>query len=235
MLATLGNQSNGISFWFDCYKSDWETTDWSAYWLFGWVRRLGGGGLRGGRGTGQATEGTEFLRWFFSKDSSVKKKKKRNSELGRIWKQLTKVRSNISTAVMWAKGFAYSIMCVSMSVSVSVSLCDNLNELKGRGQSICYSKTGKDGNLFFYTEDKFESDGLSVHFTTESTPTLNEPLLYTRVLTLQLLWLASCAFQGWIHVVPCHPCTYSDQLWCEIVFPLNIFKKTRTHWMHLRP
>ncbi len=32
----------------------------------GWER---GGGLWWGRGTGQATEGTEFLRWFFSKDS----------------------------------------------------------------------------------------------------------------------------------------------------------------------
>lgn len=32
-----------------------------------------------------------------------------------------------------------------------------------------------------------------------------------------------------------NPCTYSEQLWCKIVYPFNIFKKTRTHWMYLRP
>lgn len=41
-------------------------------------------------------------------------------------------------------------------------------------------------------------------------------IIHTQVLTLQLLWLASCAFHGWIHVTIC---TSSDQLWCEIVFP----------------
>lgn len=66
----------------------------------------------------------------------------------------------------------------------------------------------------------------------ELTPTLHEHVLYTQLLTLQLLWLASCAFQGWIHVVPCHPLYIFRP---TLVFPLNIFKKTRTHWMHLRP
>lgn len=112
-----------------------------------------------------------MLNFFFFKILAEKTKQKTNCELGRIWKQLTNVRSEMSSVVMY----------VCQYVCVFESLCDNLNGLLGLGQSVCY-------------------------FTTwwELTPTLNEHLLYTRVLTLQLLWLASCAFQGWIHVVPCH-------------------------------
>lgn len=49
MLATPGNQSSGISFWFDCYKSDWETTDWLIYLLIVWLSdKVGGaGGVEG--------------------------------------------------------------------------------------------------------------------------------------------------------------------------------------------
>lgn len=72
VLATLCNQSDGISSWFDCYMSDWDTTDWSAYWLFGLVIRfLGLGGWWGGDGVG-AQGKRQKAQSFVFKDSGFK-------------------------------------------------------------------------------------------------------------------------------------------------------------------
>lgn len=68
MLATLSNHSSGISFWLDCYKSDWETTDWSTQWLFGWFRKLvsieGDAGPQGKRQKAQSLYNDFFLQRF---------------------------------------------------------------------------------------------------------------------------------------------------------------------------
>lgn len=72
MPATLSSHSNGISFWLDCYKSDWQTTDWSTQRLFGWFGKLAA--IEGDAGPqGKWKKGTEFVRRFFSKDPGVKR------------------------------------------------------------------------------------------------------------------------------------------------------------------
>lgn len=81
-------------------------------------------GVKGEAGPqGKRQKAQSFYNGFLQRFGEKNKQKKKTSEVGRIWKQLTKVSSNISTSVMWAKGFAYSSLCVSMSEFVCLYLC----------------------------------------------------------------------------------------------------------------
>lgn len=91
--------------------------DWLIYLLI----KLRGGGV-GARDKRQKAQSfyAEFSLKIQAKKTKQKKTKNQNWELGRIWKQLTNVRSNISTAAMWTKGFTY--VCVSVCLCVCVSV-----------------------------------------------------------------------------------------------------------------
>lgn len=118
------------------------------------------------------------------------------------------------------KGSAYGSLCVSMFVCVCVSVWKS-EWAPGLGSMCSLFRNWQSWRFvdffccccfFFYElkrENEFENERFSVHFSNrvneggKLTPTLNEHLLYTQVLTLQLLWLAMLCFSRLN--TSCHP------------------------------
>lgn len=147
MPVSLSDQRGGISFWFDCYKSDWLTTDWSTHWLFGWLRRSVGLKVLG-RATGQATKGTvSKIMFFFSRiwankqPKSVRFRKNfkaADKSLIQYFKNSCDVNKGICS-------------CISMHVFVYLYLCVTIRSSTGGwGQSVCLLNTVKSRECFVY-------------------------------------------------------------------------------------
>lgn len=107
-----------------------------------------GGGWGGGFEGEAGAQGERQKAQSFYDDFSPKNSGKKELRIRKNLKAAEKSQIKYFNNGCEQKGFAYSSMCVSMCVFVS--LCDNQNEHQGWSQLFCYSKTGKSGDLCFF-------------------------------------------------------------------------------------